>query len=154
MKIKQIDLETLSVAKLPLGCVSKMIENDIDPDFRSICYTLMTMANSGRNDALTLLFGIAYRNRNNYARMNNFVEAVSALRHPEIIEFIANEMMRVPSLPATRTYLRTLLKELLRINSDQSIHLLEELQNDKRLGVRFRTRIKQYFEEPTNDYWD
>jgi hypothetical protein len=124
MKIKQIDLETLSVAKLPLGCVSKMIENDIDPDFRSICYTLMTMANSGRNDALTLLFGIAYRNRNNYARMNNFVEAVSALRHPEIIEFIANEMMRVPSLPATRTYLRTLLKELLRINSDQSIHLL------------------------------
>jgi hypothetical protein len=154
MKIKQIDLETLSVAKLPLGCVSKMIENDIDPDFRSICYTLMTMANSGRNDALTLLFGIAYRNRNNYARMNNFVEAVSAFRHPEIIEFIANEMMRVPSLPATRTYLRTLLKELLRINSDQSIHLLEELQNDKRLGVRFRTRIKQYFEEPTNDYWD
>jgi hypothetical protein len=112
------------------------------------------MANSGRNDALTLLFGIAYRNRNNYARMNNFVEAVSAFRHPEIIEFIANEMMRVPSLPATRTYLRTLLKELLRINSDQSIHLLEELQNDKRLGVRFRTRIKQYFEEPTNDYWD
>jgi len=154
MKIKQIDLEKLSVAKLPLGCVSKMIENDIDPDFRSICYTLMTMANSGRNDALTLLFGIAYRNRNNYARMNNFVEAVSAFRHPEIIEFIANEMMRVPSLPATRTYLRTLLKELLQINSDQSIHLLEELQNDKRLGVRFRTRIKQYFEEPTNDYWD
>lgn len=154
MKIKQIDLETLSVAKLPLGCVSKMIENDIDSDFRSICSTLMTMANSGRNDALTLLFGIAYRNRNNYARMNNFVEAVSAFRHPEIIEFIANEMMRVPSLPATRTYLRTLLKELLRINSDQSIHLLEELQNDKRLGVRFRTRIKQYFEEPTNDYWD
>jgi hypothetical protein len=112
------------------------------------------MAKSGRNDALALLFGIAYRNRNNYARMSNFVEAVSAFRHPEIIESIANELTRVPYSPKARTYLRTLLKELLRINTDQSIELLTDLQNDKRLGVRFRTRIKQYFEEPSNDYWD
>lgn len=154
MKLIHIDLETLSVAKLPLGCVSKMIEDDTDSGFRSICSTLMTMANSGRNDALSLLFGIAYRNRNNFARMSNFVEAVSAFRHPEVIEFIANELTRVPYSPQARAYLRTILKELLRINTDQSIELLTELQNDKRLGVRFRARIKQYFEEPTNDYWD
>ena len=116
MKLKNIDLETLSVAKLPLGCVSKMIEDDTDLGFRSICSTLMTMANSGRNDALSLLFGIAYRNRNNFAR--NFVEAVSAFSHPEVIEFIANELTRVPYSPQARAYLRTILKELLRINTD------------------------------------
>lgn len=154
MKIKCSGIETLSVAKLPLGCVSMMIENDTDSDFASICSVLMTMANSGRNDALTLLFGIAYRNRNNYARMNIFVESVCKFRHTEVVEFIANELTRVPYSPQARSYLRTLLKELLKINTDQSIQLLMKLQNDKRIGVRFRTRIKQYFEEPTNDYWD
>ncbi|MDR3669205.1 MAG: hypothetical protein P4L36_00075 [Holophaga sp.] len=67
--------------------------------------------------------------------MNNFVEAVSIFRHPEVVEFIANELTRVPYSPQARTYLRTLLKELLRINSDQSIHLLVDRKNQLAANV-------------------
>jgi len=107
----------------------------------------MAMAETGRKDALSLLFGIAWRNRDNYPRMISIIRAVSPYRHPEFIELIASELIRVPSSPASRTYLRTLLKELLRAGTEQSEILLAALENDKRLGTRYRATIKEYFQD-------
>lgn len=145
--IQDINLDTISMETLPLGCVSKMIESDQDSDFHGLCAALMSMARTGRKDALTLLFGIAWRNRDNYPRMINFVRAVGICRHPELVDFLASELLRVPSSPASRTYLSTLLKELLHVRTEQANKLLFELKNDKRLGARYRSTIKNYLED-------
>jgi len=145
--IHELDLETISMETLPLGCVSKIIENDLDSDIFGLCSSLMAMARTGRKDALTLLFGIAWRNRDNYSRMTSFISAVRNYGHPEIIDFFASELIRVPSSPSSRTYLRSLLKELIRARTKQSSELLSELQNDKRIGAKYRNAIKKYLNE-------
>jgi len=124
-----------------------MLEKDLDSEIFGLCSSLMAMAETGRKDALSLLFGIAWRNRDNYPRMISIIRAVSPYRHPEFIELIASELIRVPSSPASRTYLRTLLKELLRAGTEQSEILLAALENDKRLGTRYRATIKEYFQD-------
>ena len=124
-----------------------MIENDLDSDFHGLCATLMAMASTGRKDALVLLFGIAWINRNNYSRMISFVRAVGIYRNHEIIDFLASELIRVPSAPSSRTYLSILLKVLFHMKTEQSTKLLFDLKNDKRLGIRYRAAIKEYFED-------
>jgi hypothetical protein len=145
--VQDIDLGTISMETLPLGCVSWMIERDLDSDFHGLCASLMSMAKAGRKDALTLLFGIAWRNRDNYSRMISFASVIGIYRHPELVDFLASEMLRVPSLPSSRTYLRTLLKELLRVKTEQANSLLFKLKDDKRLGARYRSAIRDYFKD-------
>ena len=73
---------------------------------------------------LTLLLGLAYRNRHDVSRMLLLVQSVQGLRHPEVIALLASEFTRVPSSPSSRTYLTAVLESLESAQTRESWHAL------------------------------
>jgi hypothetical protein len=104
------------------------------------------MAAAGREDALTLLFGLAYRSRDDFDRLQSLVRSTRALRHPEVVMFLAAEFTRVRSSPQSRSYLSLILESLFQSNSPASREALSTLLLDSRVGARYRSHIREYLD--------
>lgn len=102
------------------------------------------MANTGRFDALAMLFGVAYLYRDDLEKMKLIVNSIKMLDHPEAVKFLRNELLRVPSSPATRTYLRAVLDSLFSIGTSDSIDALHELMEDPRIGTGYKRQIESF----------
>jgi hypothetical protein len=137
-------LQSITVESLPLDSVRHLFAKPEQEHFRSLCSFLVCLAAAGREDALTLLFGLAFRNRNDLVRMSHFVRAVRPLRHPDIATLLASEFTRVPSTPQSRTYLTAVLESLFQFNTQESREILFELSDDPRIGTRFRSHIREH----------
>ena len=136
----------LSMDTLPLDSIRHFFAKPEAEHFRSLCSILVAMTQSGRDDALTLLLGLAYRNRHDVSRMLLLVQSVRGLRHPEVIALLASEFTRVPSSPSSRTYLTAVLESLESAQTRESWHALLGLSHDSRVGTRYRDRIRRYLE--------
>ncbi len=137
-------VQTLTIESLPLDSVRHFFDKPEPQHFYSLCSVLVTMADAGREDALTLLLGLAFRNRHDLGRMVRLVEAVRRLRHPEIPPFLASEFTRVPSTPQSRTYLTVVLEALCRFSTPEARQVLVELSKDPRVGTRYRAHMREY----------
>lgn len=131
---------------IPLGSVTHLINKPEPKHFHSLCYALVSMAHTGREDALTFLFGLAYRNRDDTPKMLILLQAANVLCHPEFVTFFASEFIRVPSLPSTRTYRTAIIEFLEGVDTQESWQALLDLSDDTRVGVRFRERIRRYID--------
>jgi len=134
----------LTLESVPLDSVRHFFGKPEPEHFRSLCSFLVSLAAAGREDALTLLFGLAFRNRHDLVRMLHFVQAVRPLQHPEIAPLLASEFTRVPSTPQSRTYLTAVLDTLFRLHTPESREALFELSDDPRVGTRYRGHIREY----------
>ena len=137
---------TLSMETLPLDSACHLFAKREPEHFRSLCSILVAMADCGREDALTLLLGLAYRNRADLSRMLLFARCVRGLRHPEIVAFREFEVTSVASQPATRTYLATVLESLESIHTEESWAALLRLGQDDRVGPGYRARIREHLD--------
>ena len=136
----------LPIETLPLDSIRHFFTKTEPEHFRSLCSILVSMAHASREDALTLLLGLAYRNRHDVSRMLLLVRSVRGLRHPEVIALLASEFTRVPSQPSSRTYLTTVLESLEVARTQLSRQALFDLAHDPRVGNRYRQRIIAYLE--------
>jgi hypothetical protein len=136
--------QSLTVGSLPLDSVRHFFGKPEPEQFRSLCSVLAAIAGEGREDALTLLFGLAYRNRHDLVRMLYFVRAVRSLEHPELVSLLASELTRVPSTPQSRTYLTAVLDTLFQFHTAESGNALLELSNDPLVGSRYRVHIREH----------
>jgi len=134
----------LDIKSLPLDFLRELFSNETPASLRSICITLVPMANAGRSDALPMLFGLAYLNRNDLGRMLIIAQSLRLLNHPEVVLFLQSEMLRVPSTPASRTYLRFILDSLFQIDTESSRKALRELLSEKRIGIKYRKQIEDF----------
>ena len=136
----------VSMETLPLDSIRHFFEKPEPEHFRSLCSVLVAMAQAGREDALTLLLGLAYRNRNDVARMLLLVYTARSFYHPEVVALLASEFTRVPSKPSSRTYLTTILESLEAARTPESWHALLDLARNPLVGSRYRQRIRRYLE--------
>jgi len=136
----------LSMESISLDSIRHYFSNPQPEHFHSLCSVLVAIAHAGRQDALTLLFGLAYRNRNDISRMLVLVRAARSLNHPEVVALLASEFLRVPSQPSSRTYLTTILDALEVVRTRESWQALCDLAHDSRVGPRYRDRIRRHLD--------
>lgn len=137
-------LPDFDILKMPLRSLGKMIADPSPQAAFSLSLSLVQMANTGRFDALAMLFGVAYLYRDDLEKMKLIVNSIKMLDHPEAVKFLRNELLRVPSSPATRTYLRAVLDSLFSIGTSDSIDALHELMEDPRIGTGYKRQIESF----------
>lgn len=141
---KRKALPDFDLNKLPLSGLERMLADPSPQAAFSLSLTLVQMANSGRFDALAMLFGVAYLYRDDLERMKLIVTSIRHLDHPQTIPFLKAELLRVPSSPATRTYLRSVLDSLFSIGTPESMDALYELMEEPRLGPGYKRQIESF----------
>jgi len=143
MPIQQ-QLPEIDLNQLPLSCLDGQLKDASAQAAYSLGMTLVSMANSGRYDALVILFGLGYLYRDDLEKMKLFVASIRSLQHPEAVTFLKSELLRVPSSPSSRAYLRTVLNSLFSINSAQSIQALYDLMESPGLGKGYKRQIESF----------
>jgi hypothetical protein len=104
---------------------------------------LGAMASHDRPEAGVFLLGLLRVHEGDLARMAVLVRAVSFFPSAAAAEALKGEFYRVPSSPATRTYLNEVLQSLMRLPAHLSYEALEALACDKRLSVKWRRRFEE-----------
>lgn len=104
---------------------------------------LGVMAGHGRPEAGIFLLGLMRVHGQDLTRMAVLVRAVSFFPSEAAAEALKAEFYRVPSSPATRTYLNEVLQSLMRLPPPLSREALEALAEDKQLSVKWRRRFEQ-----------
>lgn len=104
---------------------------------------LGTMAGHGRPEAGIFLLGLMRVHGGDLTRMPRLVRAVSFFPSAAAAEALKAEFYRVPSSPATRTYLYEVLRSLMQLPAPLSREALKALAHDKKLSVKWRRRFEE-----------
>ncbi len=104
---------------------------------------LGTMAGNDRPEAGIFLLGLMRVHRDDLTRMAVLVRAVSFFPSEAAAEALMAEFYRVPSSPATRTYLNEVLRSLMQLSAPLSREALRTLAYDKKLSVKWRRRFEE-----------
>ena len=101
------------------------------------------IAHSGRPEAGIFLLGLMRVHGRDLSSMTILVRAVALFPSPAAAEALKAEFHRVPSSPATRTYLNEVLRSLIRLPVPLAREALEALSEDKKLSVKWRRRFEE-----------
>lgn len=104
---------------------------------------LGTMAGNDRPEAGIFLLGLMRVHGGDLARMTVLVRAVSLFPSDAAAEALKAEFYRVPSSPATRTYLNEVLRALMQLPGSLAREALQTLADDKKLSVKWRRRFEE-----------
>jgi len=104
---------------------------------------LATMAGHDRPEAGIFLLGLMRLHEGDLTRMAILVRALACFPSPAAAEALKAEFYRVPSSPATRTYLNEVLRALTRLPEPLSHKALTALANDQKLSVKWRHRFEE-----------
>ena len=103
---------------------------------------LGTMARE-RQEAGVFLLGLMQIHRGDLTRMTVLVRAVSFFPSEAAADALKAEFHRVPSSPATRTYLNEVLRALMGLPAPLARDALKALADDKKLSVKWRRRFEE-----------
>lgn len=104
---------------------------------------LGTMARNDRPEAGIFLLGLMRVHGRDLTRMATLARAVSFFPSEAAAEALKAEFYRVPSSPATRTYLNEVLRALSQLPAPSSREALMSLADDKKLSVKWRCRFEE-----------
>lgn len=104
---------------------------------------LGTMAGNDRPEAGIFLLGLMRVHGGDLTRMATLVRAVSCFPSEAAAEALKAEFYRVPSSPATRTYLNEVLRALTQLPAPLARSALQALVEDKTLSVKWRRRFEE-----------
>jgi len=104
---------------------------------------LGTMASNQRPVAGIFLLGLMRVHGGDLTRMAVLVRAVSFFPSEAAADALKGEFYRVPSSPATRTYLNEVLRALMQLPAPLSREALKTLADDKKLSVKWRRRFEE-----------
>ena len=104
---------------------------------------LGTMARNERPAAGIFLLGLMRVHGGDVTRMAVLVRAVSFFPSEEAADALKAEFYRVPSSPATRTYLNEVLRALMELPAPLSREALKTLADVKKLSVKWRRRFEE-----------
>ena len=103
---------------------------------------LGTMARE-RQEAGVFLLGLMQVHRGDLTRMTVLVRAVSFFPSEAAADALKAEFHRVPSSPATRTYLNEVLRALMGLPAPLARDALKALADDKEQSVKWRRRFEE-----------
>jgi hypothetical protein len=104
---------------------------------------LGTMARNNRPEAGVFLLGLMRVHGGDLTPMAVLVRAVSLFPSEAAAEALKADFYRVPSSPATRTYLNEFLQSLMQLPAHLSREALRTLADDKKLSVKWRRRFEE-----------
>jgi len=116
----------------------------LDVDRASDAWNLLgTMARNERPEAGIFLLGLMRVHGADLTRMAALVRTVSFFPSEAAADALKAEFYRVPSSPATRTYLNEVLRKLIKLPAPLSREALKTLADDKKLSVKWRRRFEE-----------
>lgn len=134
---------TIDLRSFPIDPILRQaVDGDVDKAGEA-WKLLGVMAGHDRPEASVFLLGLMRVHEGDLARMAVLVRAVSFFPSKEAAEALKGEFYRVPSSPATRTYLNEVLRSLTGFPAHLSREALEALAGDKRLSVKWRRRFEE-----------
>ncbi len=117
---------------------------DVDVERASAAWMFLgTMARNDRPEAGIFLLGLMRVHGGDLTRMAVLVRAVSLFPSEAAAEALRAEFYRVPSSPATRTYLNEVLRSLMQLPAPLSREALQTLAYDKKLSAKWRRRFEE-----------
>ncbi|MEW6751078.1 MAG: hypothetical protein AB1505_08870 [Candidatus Latescibacterota bacterium] len=137
-ELPEIDLRTL-----PIDPILRQALGANDEHASDAWRVLGAMAESERDEAGIFLLGLMRLHGGDLKRMTLLVDAVSSFRSRAAAEALKEEFYRVPSTPASRTYLNEVLRALTRLPAPLGREACEKLADDERLSVRWRRRFEE-----------
>jgi len=133
-----IDLKTFPIDPILRQAVSPDLQRA-----REAWRFLGATAAHDRPEAGIFLLGLMRVHEGDLKRMAVLVDAISLFPSEAAAEALKGEFYRVPSSPASRTYLNEVLRALMRLAPPLSQGALETLADDKKLSVRWRRRFEE-----------
>lgn len=116
----------------------------VDVERASAAWRLLgTMARNDRPEAGIFLLGLMRVHGGDLTRMAGLVRAISFFPSEAAAEALKAEFYRVPSSPATRSYLNEVLRSLMQLPAPLSRETLKTLADDKKLSVKWRRRFEE-----------
>jgi len=136
--VPEFDLRTFPIDSILRQAVG--LDVDRAKDAWSV---LATMAGHDRPEAGIFLLGLMRLHEGDLTRMAILVRAVASFPSSAAAEVLKAEFYRVPSSPATRTYLNEVLRALTLLPEPLSHQALTALANDQTLSVKWRHRFEE-----------
>lgn len=134
----EFDLKTFPIDPIFRQAVDENLERA-----RDAWTSLGAIAGTGRPEAGIFLLGLMRVHGSDLASMTILVRAVSSFPSQAAAEALKAEFYRVPSSPATRTYLNEVLRSLLRLPAPLAREALETLACDTKLSAKWRRRFEE-----------
>ena len=136
----------IDLSKIPIDSVLRRSVLEGDKEFRGACSVLRAVYQAGRMEAGIYLYGLFIHNRENMARKELLVSALSDVPTKESASILFKELNDVESNNTTRSYINLILKCLSGYPIDLTIGGFEALLNDRKWSYK----IKKKFEEIIN----
>lgn len=128
-------------AKLPLEPILRQALELDEERFHSACSLLETIVSHGRREAGVFLLGLLSYYRDDLQRLSRVVRAIAAFQGREAVDALTNELRRIKSSNATRSYLDGVLKALTLLPRELVQERLAELSADKSFSVKWRRKF-------------
>ncbi len=135
--VPEFDLRTFPIELILRQAVSSDVGRA-----RDAWNLLGTMARE-RPEAGVFLLGLMRVHGGDLTRMAVLVRAVSFFPSEAAADALKAEFYRVPSSPATRTYLNEVLRALTGLPAPLSREALKALADDNKLSVKWRRRFEE-----------
>jgi hypothetical protein len=132
----------LDLTKYPIDSVLRQTLSQRDPEFRTGCNLLGSMAAHGRVEAGTFLVGLLEYYAADLERLEAVVEQLSYFHHESSVRALLRELRRVKSSNTTRRYLNRVLRSLSRYPHRLSGEGLEELASDSAFSPKMRAKFR------------
>jgi len=117
---------------------------DVDVERASAAWPFLgMMARNHRPEAGIFLLGLMRVHGDDLTRMVVLARAVSLFPSEAAAEALKAEFYRVPSSPATRTYLNEVLRSLSQLPTPLAREALRTLADDKKLSLKWRRRFEE-----------
>ncbi len=117
---------------------------DVDVQGATEAWTFLgAMAGHDRPEAGIFLLGLMQVHGADLARMTVLVHAIAFFPSEAAAQALKAEFHRVPSAPATRSYLNEVLRSITLLPAPLAREALKTLADDKKLSVRWRRRFEE-----------
>ena len=135
--VPEFDLRTFPIEPILRQAVSPDVGRASD------AWNLLGTMARERQEAGVFLLGLMQIHRGDLTRMTVLVRAVSFFPSEAAADALKAEFHRVPSSPATRTYLNEVLRALMGLPAPLARDALKALADDKKLSVKWRRRFEE-----------
>ena len=136
----------IDLSKIPIDSVLRLTVLEGDKDFRGACAVLRAVYQAGREEAGIYLYGLFIHNRENMARKELLVSALSDVPTKVSANILFKELNDIESNNATRGYIKLILKCLSGYPIDLINDGFDALLNDR----KWSNKMKNKFEEIIN----
>jgi len=135
--VPEFDLRTFPIEPILRQAVSPDVGRASD------AWNLLGTMARERQEAGVFLLGLMQIHRGDLTRMTVLVRAVSFFPSEAAADALKAEFHRVPSSPATRTYLNEVLRALMGLPAPLARDALKALADDKEQSVKWRRRFEE-----------